>query len=67
MEHNTLTAKQRINASQTKYRRKHTRTYQIRFFKNTEPEIIEFLDSIEGSRTDYIRKLIVEDMKKRRK
>ena len=46
-----------------KYAKKAIKQYILKFNRNTEPEIIEFLDSKEN-KNNYIRDLIKADMAK---
>lgn len=54
------TSKAQIRAS-NKYNRDNTRAFCIRLNKNTDSEIITYLDQIEN-KTGYIKRLISEDM-----
>ena len=64
MSDKTAEQKKRINASQTRYRRDSTRLYSIRLYKNTESDLIDYIESMEGSKTNYFRQLIRADMEK---
>ena len=55
--------KAQIRASE-KYRKANIKSYIIKFNRKHEADIIEWLDGIPGSKNDYVRKLIIDDMKK---
>lgn len=47
----------------TRYQKAHTTSVTIRFFKNTEQDIIAKLESV-PNKAGYIKRLIREDIKK---
>lgn len=51
---------------QNDFIRKHYQAYTIRFVKEDEKEMIDFLKT-QDNLTDYIRQLILADMKKKKK
>lgn len=60
---NLKSNKQSQNEYFIKYRRENYRDYQIKYCKNKEKErrIIEYLDTL-GNKTEYIKKLIEQDL-----
>lgn len=62
----TLTTKQRIKnnlACNEKWRKAHTKIINVRFNTETDKEVLDKLASV-GNKADYIRQLILEDIKK---
>lgn len=57
-----MSTKAQIKAS-AKYNKENTSTVSLRFFKTSDAEVIEHLKRQEN-KTDYIRRLILADMKK---
>ena len=55
--------KDAVNRAVKKYQKKNTKAFSVRFNKNTEPEIVDKLESQENV-TNYVRSLIKEDLKK---
>ena len=55
--------KQAQNRSALKYQKSNTTTFTFRFFNNKDEQIIEYIKSLEN-KTDYIRQLILEDIKR---
>lgn len=47
---------------QDKWRKENTRVFKIRLFRNTDGDMIEFLEAKENKQ-GYIKELIREDMK----
>ena len=58
--------KDAVNRAVKKYQKKNTKSFSVRFNKNTEPEIVDKLESQENV-TNYVRSLIKEDLKKEKK
>lgn len=58
--------KDAVNRAVKKYQKKNTKAFSVRFNKNTEPEIVDKLESQENV-TNYVRNLIREDLKKDKK
>lgn len=56
------TSKAQVRAV-NKYNKENTRTFCIRLNKNTDSEILAYLDQIEN-KTGYIKRLISEDMRR---
>ena len=53
--------------AQEKYRRKAKTHFNFEFQNKSDADIIEKLKSIEGSRTDYVRQLIRQDIERSKK
>lgn len=47
----------------SKYAKTNTKAYTFRLMRNTDSELIDFIDSIEN-KTDTFRRLFTEEMKK---
>lgn len=46
---------------QDRYAKNHTKCFTLRFMKNTEPELIAWLDA-QPNKAGYIKRLMREDM-----
>ena len=60
--------RKRQRAYEAKYKKKNIRFYTIQFSKKTDAEIVEYLDNLDnfgGNRRDYLRQLILKDMKEK--
>ena len=55
--------KQSVSAATNKYQKKSMTAFSFRFHNDNDREVIEKLKSVED-KTDYIRQLILEDIKK---
>lgn len=49
--------------AQEKYRKSHTKTFSIKFYNESDRDILKKLESVEN-KTDYIRQLIHADIQK---
>ncbi len=56
--------KKAINDSNNAYHKRSMRSIGLRFHKKTDAEILRKLDSV-SNKTDYVRKLILNDISKK--
>lgn len=60
--------RKRQRAYEAKYKKKNMKQYAIWFSKKTDAAIVEYLDNLDnfgGNRRDYLRQLILKDMKEK--
>lgn len=57
-------AKMRANS---KYEKKHIRQILLKFHKTHDAAIIEKLDSLDSSKNNYVRQLILQDLEREKK
>ena len=58
-----LQRKKAIAAQQSKYSKEKCRFINVRFHKEYDKDVLDRLDSV-PNKTDYLRRLILEDIKK---
>lgn len=57
----TKESAQKFRDYQSEFIKKRYRTFVVRFSKNSEPDLIKYLED-KSSKTDYIRNLVIDDM-----